>query len=80
MADSTFEVLELRVVTKPHWTELYVLCGPTSDGTLGVQGWHKTTIPPNVPSLDALKEALESGTYLTKWDVGAPANYETRQP
>jgi hypothetical protein len=72
MADATYEVLEFRAVVKPSWTELYILCGPTSDGTLGVQGWHKTVIPPAQPALDALRAALVDATYLTEWDVGAP--------
>jgi hypothetical protein len=72
MTDATYEVLELRAVIKPDWTELYILCGPTSDGTLGVQGWHKTVVPKDKPALDGLREALSDGSYLTEWDTGAP--------
>lgn len=72
MADATYAVLEIRAVIKPELTELYIRCGPPSDGMLGVQGWHKKVIPPSVPAMDALNEALATGAYLTEWDVGAP--------
>ena len=71
MADARYEILEFRAVVKPHWTELYVLCGPASDGTLGVQGWHKKIIEPGIPALDALREALVSSSYLL-WPFDAP--------
>lgn len=74
MADATFDVLELRVVVEPELTHLYVLCGPTSDGTLGVQGWHRRTIPPSLVALDVLRDDLTSGAYLTSqdWAPAAP--------
>lgn len=73
MANANYEVLEFRVVIKPELSELYILCGPTSDGTLGVQGWHKKVIPASVSALPALQQALIDCSYLTEWDTGAPA-------
>jgi hypothetical protein len=73
MSNATYEILEYRAVIKPDWTELYILCGPASDGTLGVQGWHKTVISKDAVVMDALRNALLSGEYLTAWDMGAPA-------
>ena len=72
MADSTFETLELRFRFEPHWTEAYVLCGPTSDGMLGVQGWHKKQFPPEVSAVDILLGDIAQMQYLTEWDDGAP--------
>ncbi len=72
MANATYEILEFRAVIKPELTELYILCGPPSDGMLGVQGWHKKTLPASAQALDELRAAMLSGDYLTKWDVGAP--------
>ncbi len=72
MANSTYEILEFRAVVKPNWTELYILCGPDSDGGVLVGGWYKTTIDPKTPSLDALRDALVNCKYLTEWDRGAP--------
>ena len=72
MANTTYEVLEFRAVIKPDWTELYVLCGPPSDGILGVQGWHKKIIPKDVPVMPYLQNALLKQEFLTHWDIGSP--------
>lgn len=74
MANSTFDVLELRVVIKPEWTELYIRCSSDSEGGALVGGWYKTTIPPSTASLPALTEALSTCSYLTSdaWSRGAP--------
>lgn len=72
MANSEYEVLELRFRFKPHWTEAYVLCGPPSDGMLGIQGWHKKHFPPSVSALDILQGEIANMDYLTEWDTGAP--------
>lgn len=69
MANSTYEILEFRAVIKPHWTELYVLCSPDSDGGILIGGWYKKTIPPTEPALSTLTEALLTCDYL-KWDKG----------
>lgn len=72
MANAKYEVLEFRAVVKPDWSELYVLCGPTSDGTLGVQGWHKKIISKDEPVLPYLSKALLNQEYLIGWDIGSP--------
>lgn len=75
MANSTFDLLEFRAIVKPDLTELYVLCGPTSDGMIGVQGWHKRVYPASAGAWMPLLEAdLRSGEYLTsrEWSMGAP--------
>ena len=72
MADATFKILECRWLVKPDWTELYIRTGPASDGMLGVGGWYKKIIPPSVPALDAIRDALISSEYLVKWDRGNP--------
>lgn len=71
MANSSFEVLEFRVVIKPEWTECFVLLSAPSDGMLGVQGWWKRIIPATIPALDFLQEAFKRAQYFD-WDRGAP--------
>ena len=72
MAQSNYEVLEVRAVIKPELTHLYVRTSPASDGMLGVGGWYHMVIPATVPAMDALTEALMSQAYLVGWDRGAP--------
>lgn len=72
MANSKFEILEFRAVIEPELTRLYIRCGPTSDGMVGVQGWWTTTIPKDKPALDALMNAFANNSFLTEWDRGAP--------
>lgn len=72
MADSKYEVLEVRFVFKPDWTEAYVLCGPTSDGMIGVQGWHKKHFPASTPAIDILTGPIAKQDYLVEWDTGVP--------
>lgn len=54
MADAMVEVREMRFVIEPGVTHCYVAYGPTSDGTLGVQGWHKRTFPESMSVIDIL--------------------------
>ncbi len=77
MANATFEVLEFRAVVKPEFTELYILTSQASDGTLGVGGWFKKTIPPSKAALDELRDALVKCSYLVEWDRGAPPDQPT---
>lgn len=74
MANATYEVLEFRAVIKPEWTELYIRCSLDSDGGILVGGWYKATVKPDVPAIDAIREALVKATYLTgpEWSRGAP--------
>lgn len=77
MADATYDLLELRVVIEPELTHLYVRCGPTSDGTLGVQGWHRRTLAASQPdALQVLRDDLTSYAYLTSqdWAPAAPSD------
>lgn len=71
MANAEFDILEFRVVVKPSWTELYVRTGQASDGTLGVAGWWKKTIPLHEPALPALQDALVKMDFFN-WDRGTP--------
>lgn len=74
MATAKYEILELRFVILPDFTEAYVLCGPPSDGTFGIQGWHKRTFPNYVPVTDILNNDIKRASYLTdsNWSYGAP--------
>jgi len=69
MADATYAIKEIRFVIEPELTHCYVLCGPASDGTLGVQGWHHKTFAPSVSATDILRERLRDHLM---WDTGAP--------
>lgn len=71
MANSTFEILEIRAVIKPELSELYVLLSQPSDGMIGVQGWWKKTIPASEQALTTLQQALETQDFFN-WDRGAP--------
>lgn len=74
MADTSYEILELRAVIKPDITELYICCGTTSDGGVLVGGWYKSTVGRTVPALEALREAIRTQAYLvsSEWSRGAP--------
>lgn len=77
MADSTFEVLEIRFRFPPHATECSVLCGPPSDGMLGVQGWHTKVFllgvrgwhtkvfPPEISAMKILETEFSGLKFLT---------------
>ena len=72
MANSTYEIREVRAVISDERTDLYVLCGPDSDGGGLVGGWyHKTFVPSDGPALDLLTRAIVNQDYLM-WDRGAP--------
>lgn len=74
MANSKFDVLELRFVIEPELTHAYVLCGRTSDGFLGVQGWHHKAFGPSTLILDILNGEIASMDYLVSngWGPSAP--------
>lgn len=74
MANSHYEVLEFRALIKPEWTELYIRCGPDSDGAGLVGGWYKCIVRPSKPALEAMREALVTSAYLVSddWSKAAP--------
>lgn len=74
MANSTFEVLEFRAIIRSEWTELYIRCSNDSEGGILVGGWYKALIPPSVPAVPELADALRSCTFLTSdtWSRSAP--------
>lgn len=64
MANATYEVLKISFEFKPDWTDVEVWCGPTSDGTLGVQGVHKKVFPKEMPAIDILTGPIAKAEYL----------------
>lgn len=74
MLDATYEIREIRFVIEPDFTEAYVLCSTPSDGTLGIQGWHKATFPKYVSVQNILNDDIKTAKYLTdkRWSWGAP--------
>jgi len=73
MANTKLSFLETRTVIKEHWTDIYILATDCDDGT-PTGGWYHCTVPPNIPALDALRDALVSMDFLTsdKWSRKAP--------
>jgi hypothetical protein len=71
MANALYEVLELRFKIEPELLQVYVCCGPTSDGTLGVQGWHHKTFPKSRDVLDVLTKEIAKQDFLL-WGQEAP--------
>lgn len=74
--NSTFETKELRFVVSDELLDVYVYCGPPSDGMLGVQGWHHKTFPASVSVLEAMERMFgingrEHDDYLL-WGLEAP--------
>lgn len=65
MADAKYEVLEINFKFEPDYTEVTVVCGPPSDGMLGVQGTHKKTFPKERSAVDILNNEIAKGEYLT---------------
>lgn len=64
MADAKYEVLEMRFKIEPELLQVWVYCGPTSDGTLGVQGWHHKTFPKTRNVLDVFNNEIAKQDYL----------------
>lgn len=65
MGKTTYEVLEINFEFKKDWTVVNVICGPPTDGMLGVQGAHKKTFPKERSALDILQNEIAKGEYLT---------------
>ena len=74
MATARYEIRELRFIIQPEMTHAFVLCGPTSDGTKGVQGWHHKAFPPSVSVSDILADDIARSAYLAGagWSRLAP--------
>lgn len=68
MANSTYEVLEISFKFKPEFTEATVVCGPPSDGMLGVQGAHTKVFPKDISALDILNGDIAHQRFLTDPD------------
>ena len=68
MANSTYEVLEIKFKFLPDWTECTVICGPTSDGMLGVQGAHTKVFPKDRDALSILQKEIASAEFLVGED------------
>ena len=65
MPKSTYEVQEINFKFEKDWTEVTVICGPPSNGMLGVQGTHKKTFPKERNAVDILQHEIAKGEYLT---------------
>jgi hypothetical protein len=61
---ATYEILSIKFTFEKTWTEVEVVCGPASDGTLGVQGVHKKTFPPDMSAIDILMGPIARSEFL----------------
>lgn len=64
MATSYYEILRIAFEFKQDWTEVEVVCGPTSDGTLGVQGSHRKVFPKSRSAVDILEHEIARQDFL----------------
>lgn len=64
MPKSTYEVQEINFKFEKDWTKVTVICGPPSNGMLGVQGAHKKTFPKERNAVDILQNEIAKGEYL----------------
>lgn len=65
MANAKYEVLDIHFNFEKDWTMVTVVCGPSSDGMLGIQGSHKKTFPKGRSAVDILQNEIAKGEYLT---------------
>ena len=70
MANSSYEVKEIRFVIKDELTECYVLVQAYGDSPIGVQGWHHKTFPASMSCLDILGSPEFRDHVL--WPLDAP--------
>jgi len=70
MANSRYEVLEIAFRFEPDWTEVSVVCGPSSDGTLGIQGRHTKIFSKERSAIDILANEIANQEYLVGEDWG----------
>jgi hypothetical protein len=70
MATSKYDILELRAVVKPQWSELYVRISDAND-FMPIGGWYKKVIPDTAATLEELSKAVVTQEFLF-WDRGAP--------
>jgi hypothetical protein len=81
MADSTYNILEMRIVDRgSNVCDLYILIDNPTD-FLPIGGWYTKTLWPDdpSPSIAAMQAALEQlgsevgrQAFLTEWQQGAP--------
>jgi len=55
MGKASYDMMEVRFIIKPDFTECYVFCEAHGDCPIGVQGWHYKVFPKKVPILDIVK-------------------------
>lgn len=69
MADSSYEVKEVRFVFEAELTQVYVLAEAHGDSPLGVQGWHHKTFPASQSADSILQENFHE---FIMWPLKAP--------
>ena len=55
MAYAGYNMLEVRFLIKPDFTECYVFCEALGDCPIGVQGWHYKVFPKETTVEEILK-------------------------
>jgi hypothetical protein len=64
MATATYDVYKIHFNFERDWTEVVVVCGPASDGMVGVQGRHQKVFPKERTTLSILTTEIAKQDYL----------------
>jgi hypothetical protein len=76
MADSTYKILEYRIVdntTADGLDDVWAyICITDPTDFLPIGGWYGKQVPVDAPAHDFLSRALASGDFLTQWEHVAP--------
>ncbi len=72
MANSGYNVREVRFIIEDELTQCYIAMEATGDSPIGVQGWHHKTFPPSKSTLDIMKMWADGEEQPVLWPQEAP--------
>lgn len=73
MANSAYEIREVRFVIEPELTQAYVRIQQTDHDMLpGVTGWHHKTFPASTSLLDIMNAWSQGKEQPLMWPLNAP--------
>lgn len=71
MGKASYDMLEVRFIIKPDFTECYVYCEAKGDCPIGVQGWHYKVYSKEIPVIDIFKDYVPN---CVVWPQKNPEN------